>query len=134
MAKNLKVKIITMDKEVYNDDVISIKTVNAEGEIQFLANHAPIITNSVPGKTEIVDAKGEKIILFTSEGILTCKDNTLVFMTGAAERIEDIDIKRAEQAAERAKKRIEKGGDFDIKRAQLALARANERIKIKSME
>lgn len=134
MAKKFRVKIITMDKEVYVGDVISLKTVNAEGEIQFLANHAPMITNSVPGRTEVLDGDGEKVMLFTSEGILTYKDNTLLFMTGAAERVEDIDITRAEKAAERAKKRIEKSGDFDIKRAQLALARANERIKIKSME
>ena len=134
MSKSFNVKIITMDKEVYNSNAISLITSNSEGQIQFLANHATMITNSVPAETIVVDESGQKNIFFTSEGILKFENNSLTFMTNAAESAKDIDLKRAEEAAERARKRISKGGDFDIKRAQLALARANERIRIKSME
>jgi F-type H+-transporting ATPase subunit epsilon len=47
-----------------------------------------------------------------------------------AERPEDIDLNRAQQALKRAQERIARGGDIDWDRASVALQRALVRIQV----
>lgn len=127
MNKTFKVNIISPGKEVITFEVESLKTLTGNGEVEFKANHTPIITNTIPTTTILTTEKGKEEI-FTSTGIVYIKDNILKFCCDSSEKSSDIDKLRAEESKKRAEERINKGKDIDIERAKRSLARANARL------
>ena len=61
------------------------------------------------------------------------QDNALVLLADTGERTLDIDVARAEEAAERARARLFGAGleeRVDITRAEVALTRATNRLRV----
>ena len=61
MAKTFKLRILTMDKIVYDGEATKLLTTAENGNIEFLANCAPCIASLVPCITTIVNEKEEKL-------------------------------------------------------------------------
>lgn len=131
MAKTFKIKILTPSRLVIEEEVEKAFTNTANGNVEFLADHAPIILSTVPCITTLYDLNGNKKELFTSKGVINMKNNELVFCCGSAEFPEEIDLSRAESAKERAEKRLKEPSKFDAARAQAALARSLVRLDLK---
>lgn len=131
MANSFKLIISTPDKVFFNGDAISIKTDTTKGGIEILANHMPLITLLKPTQTVITDSQGNEKAFFSSYGIMKVVNNEVTFLCDAAELPEEIDIKRAEEAKERAEKRIQDKNGVDLKRAETALYRSLARLKVK---
>lgn len=127
MNKTFKVNIISPGKGIMTYEVESLKTLTGNGEIEFKANHTPIITNTIPTTTILMTEQGKEKI-FTSSGIICINDNVLKFCCDSSESASDIDKSRAEESKKRAEKRISEGKDMDIERAIRSLARANARL------
>jgi F-type H+-transporting ATPase subunit epsilon len=127
MNKTFKVNIISPGKELITYEVEGLKTLTGNGEIEFKANHTPIITNTVPTTTILTTGQGKERI-FTSTGIIYIKDNILKFCCDSSENASDIDKSRAEESKKRAEKRISEGKEMDIERAVRSLSRANARL------
>lgn len=134
MAKTFKLRILTMDKIVYDGEAIKLLTKAKNGDIEFLANCAPCIASLVPCITTIVNEKNEKLRYFTSNGIVNIKENKITICCDSAESKNDIDVDRAEKSKERAERRLEKRDQYDVERAKLSLLRANLRIKLHDMK
>lgn len=132
MANTFKLKIMTPNKVKMDEEVLSIITKTSEGKIEILANHASIVINTIPCITEVTKANGEKVNLFTSSGIIGFKNNELNFCCGSSETKEEIDTGRAEDAKQRAEKRL-KDEKFDQERAEAALDRALARLELKDI-
>lgn len=99
--KNIKIKIVTPERTVYEDEASQATLPTIDGEITVLPDHIPYITALKAG--EIMLKKGEEIIhLATSGGFIEFNNNTLTMLTDTVERAEEIDIKRAEEAKQRA--------------------------------
>lgn len=133
MAK-FEIEIITPEKKFFKGEVESINLSSLNGRVQILANHIPFVTGLVPGIIKIVENGKEKVANI-SGGFLQFAENKGVIMADSAEWPGEIDVKRAEEAKERAEKRIKNkkdDGDIDIMRAELALKRAIARIKASS--
>lgn len=128
MNKTFRVNIVSPGKNVLTYEVESLKTLTANGEIEFRANHTPIITNTIPTTTVLTTEQGKEAI-FTSVGIIYFKDNVLKFCCDSSEKDSEIDISRAEESRKRAEKRISEGKDIDLERAIRSLARAKARLK-----
>ncbi|GKX64948.1 ATP synthase F1 subunit epsilon [Inconstantimicrobium mannanitabidum] len=127
-----KFTLITPDKSVFSGNAKKFKSTSLSGQFEILPNHGRFITVTKPGMTEFVDENDKVYKLFTSTGVVEFGNNELTFCCDAAELPEDIDIERAEEAKERAEKRIEAKDGVDITRAQIALTRALARIDVSS--
>ena len=130
MANTFKLTIMTPDKIKMDEEVLNIITKTSAGKYELLANHASIVLNTVPCVTEVTRANGEKISLFTSDGVIGFKNNELNFCCGSSETKDEIDSGRAEKAKQRAEKRL-KDEKFDQERVQAALSRAIARLELK---
>ncbi|MGG7076374.1 ATP synthase F1 subunit epsilon [Clostridium sardiniense] len=130
MANTFKLKIMTPDKVKIDEEVLSLTTKTSEGKFEILANHASIVVNTVPCVTEVTKANGEKIQVATSVGIIGFKNNELNFCCRSAETKEELDSGRAEEAKQRAEKRLS-DEKFDQERAKAALDRALARLELK---
>ena len=127
----MRLKIITHERVVFDEEVDEIYTRTVDGEIGILKNHVPIMAALDIGVTKTV--KNGTIKMFTTMGgVLQFKDDECLILTTTAEDGNEIDATRAKEALERAKARLaESKAEVDAKRAEAALARAMARLKAK---
>ncbi len=100
----IKFKIVSPERVVYEDDVDQITLPAKEGEITILSNHIPLVASLHAG--ELVVKQGERFIpMAISGGLVEVQPGSIVVvLADTAEKVEDIDEKRAEEARERAAK------------------------------
>lgn len=132
MAKTLRLDIVTPERVVYSNDNVSMVIARAiDGELGILPNHAPLITalEIAPLRIKYDDETETQISL--GGGFMDVQDNQVVILANVAEVADEIDLKRAEAAKERAEDRLQNVNEFtDVQRAELALRRALVRIKV----
>ena len=117
-------------------DVVQQKHLDAAramGELNqvaaLLREHAPLITELTAGQLSFRSA-GETHYLAVAWGFAEVLPEKVTVLAETAERAEDIDVNRAEQAKERAEKRLASSDpEVDVRRAQQALAKALARLE-----
>lgn len=131
--KEIKVEIVTPAKIAFTGNVKSITIPGTKGTFQVLFNHAPLMSSFEVGFIKIEDESGESTNYATSGGTVEILNNNVVVLAESFESKEQIDIKRAEQALERAKNRIKnkkREQTIDVSRAEFAIKRAINRLKL----
>ena len=130
MDKSFGLDIVTPDKKFFGDNVEMIVINTTQGKIGVMSNHIPMVFAVVPGIIKI-RKDGIDRNAFVSEGFMEVGGNAVTLMVDAAEWPEDIDIRRAERAKERAEENLRKElAHKEYMRYKAALLRAVERIKI----
>ncbi len=127
----LRVEIVTAERTVLADEVDMVIAPGAEGQLGILPRHTPLITALAPGEIRLKHGTAEERSLSVTGGFLEVRDNQVIILADAAERDDEIDIARAEEAAARARERIKsRASDVDLERAVRALQRAQVRVKV----
>lgn len=101
MHSQIKFKIITPEKTVYEDTVDQVTLPVANGEVTILPNHRSYIAAIKAGEA-MVKKDGQEIHLAVAGGFIEFAKNSLVVLADRAERAEEIDLARAEEARKRA--------------------------------
>jgi F-type H+-transporting ATPase subunit epsilon len=129
-------KIITPEKTVFESEVSQATLPVSEGEVTILANHRPYIASLDAGEIVLKSKKAdgeEEINLVVSGGFIEFNENSLVVLADTAERAEEIDLKRAEEARARAeelkKNRIDMD-ETDYARVAAAIQKESARIRV----
>lgn len=127
--KKLHLKITTHERVVFDSDVDEIYAKGSQGEFGILPGHVPFMTGLEIGVTKVI-IDGKPNLFTIMGGVFQLKDNEALILTQIAERAEEIDVERAEEARRRAKEKLENETDnLDVQRAEVALARALARLK-----
>ncbi len=129
--KTFKLEIVTPERIVLEQDAVSVVVPGSEGSLGILANHAPMMAELTVGEVQIRDANGLETRLATSGGFMEVASNIVRILADTAEKPEEIDVHRAEEAATRARERLsahDRG--IDILRAEVALKRAINRLRV----
>ena len=129
-SKTLRLEVITPDTSVFNDDVEFVLVRALDGDPGIMPNHAPLIASLRIWPLTYTKNGTEKQIS-VAKGFLEVSGNKVTVVTPAAELPENIDVKRAQAAKERAERRLEnKAENIDVERAELALRRALLRLDV----
>jgi F-type H+-transporting ATPase subunit epsilon len=130
MAK-LSFEIITGERIVYQDtDVDMVVAPGAEGALGILPQHAPLVSTLQPGELRVKKGANE-VALAVSGGFLEVTGDRVLVLADAAERAEEIDIARAEQARQRAQEQLAtRTRDLDLVAAEAALRRSLVRLRV----
>lgn len=125
-----RLEVLTPEKKFFEGDVNMIVVRSTDGDIGILPGHTPLIAPIGIGSLRIlVDGKWRDA--FISGGFMEVKPTSTLILSDAVEWPEEIDIKRAEAAKERALERLrQKKSREEYIRSQVALLRALNRIKI----
>ncbi len=127
----MKLEIVTAEKLVYSEEVSGVVAPGMEGELGILPHHAPLLTVLQPGELRIMKQGQEDAYLAVSGGFLEVMANKVVVLADTAERAEEINEARAQEAVKRAQERIAHlGADMDLERALSAMHRAQARLKV----
>ncbi len=131
----LKLSIVTAQRAVLERDrVTKLVVPAADGQITILPRHAALMTSLSIGEM-LVYSDNQVEAIAIHGGFMQVLHDEVSVLADAAEAAEAIDTARAEEARERAERRLQgrdadlRGG-VDVLRAQLALQRANARVKV----
>ena len=129
----LKLEIVTQERRVYSaDDVEMVIAPGSEGEMGILPRHAPLITSLQEGVMRVKRAAGAEEVLAIHGGFMEVLPDHVTVLADAAERAEEIDLARAEEARQRAEELMKQRRDdkVDYARAEAALRRSLVRLKV----
>ena len=132
MAENnlFSLKIITPDRMFYEGQDSMEEFNTTEGEIGIYKKHVPTTVIISPGILTITETDGTKEAALHA-GFAEILQDEVVIMAEIVEWPEEIDLKRAEAARERAEERLRsKTPETDVLRAETALQRALARIHV----
>jgi len=125
-----KLDIVTAERVVFSDDVDVIVAPGIEGQLGILPHHAPLMAMLQPGEL-LIRKGGEEFSLAITGGFLEVRPDRVVILADAAERAEEIDIARAEEAKRRAQEQLSRRApDVDAARTEAALRRALMRLEV----
>lgn len=131
MAEKIKFKIVTPERTVFEEEIDQATLPVTNGEVTILPNHRSYIASLKAGGEITLKKSGEEISLAVAGGFIEFANNNLVVLADRAERAEEIDLKRAEEARQRAeelmKTKITDEGEY----AKVAAAIEKEMARIK---
>jgi F-type H+-transporting ATPase subunit epsilon len=130
MAK-LTVEIVTGERVVLSEtDVDMVVAPGGDGTLGILPNHAPLISTLAAGELRVKKGNREQSIVVFG-GFIEVTPEKVIVLADSAERSEEIDLERAEQARRRAEEAIKNRGEtVEIEHALSALRRANMRLNV----
>jgi F-type H+-transporting ATPase subunit epsilon len=129
MAK-LSVEIVTGERIVFSeDDVDMVIAPGSSGSLGILPNHAPLISTLSGGELRVKKG-GQEQSMVVFGGFIEVTPDKVIVLADAAERVEEIDMQRAEQARRRAEEALANRESVeDLATAQASLQRAAVRLR-----
>ncbi len=100
----IKFKIVTPEKVVIEKEITQAIIPTVDGEITILPNHRSYIAGIKAGEiiAKCTESKNKYCAMAVSGGFIEFADNKLVVLADTAERAEDLDLARAEEAKQKA--------------------------------
>lgn len=127
-------EVVTPERVAYSGQVASLQAPGSEGGFGVLAGHIPLLTSLQIGRLRFVEEDGNEVQMAISGGFVEVGREQVAVLAETAERVEEIDVARAEAARQRAEERLARAREerVDVARAEAALARAINRLRIGS--
>lgn len=124
----MKLQIISPDRIFYEGEATMVEMTTTEGEIGVYPGHIPLTNMMSPGIVNIREEGGTKQAAVHA-GFVQILPKKVTILAEIAEWPDEIDINRAREAEERARRRLsDRGEGIDVVRAEMALRRALTRI------
>ncbi len=130
MAKTFHLEIIATDRVFFQGECEHLVIRAIDGLIGIMAGHEPLVTSLPTGEMKYM-VDGEWHYAAISSGFIQVMPESAVILADSCELPEEIDIKRAEEARERAAEMLrQKQSIKEYYQTQAALNRAINRLKI----
>ncbi len=104
MASEFTLSVVAPDREVLDQQVASLIAPGVMGYFGVYAGHEPVVSALQPGLVEYTDLSGNRHYVSISGGFAEVTGTRVTILADAAERAQDIDVKRAEASLEQARK------------------------------
>jgi F-type H+-transporting ATPase subunit epsilon len=130
MADTFQLEIVTPAKLLVKDSAEEAQIPGLSGYLGILPGHAPLITELAVGVITY-KASGSTHTLSVAWGFAEVLPDKVTILAEAAERPEEIDVQRAQEAKDRAEQRLKSNDpEVDYTRAEDALQRADTRLNV----
>lgn len=127
----IRCEIVSQDRLVFEGDADIVTVPGTLGEMGILPGHAPLLSTLEMGVIRVKSGEQEEVFTVTG-GFIEVQPDIITIMADAAENVEEIDIKRAEEAMERAKNLLADDKPIDLEttlRIEAAMKRSSLRLK-----
>ena len=126
-----RLKIIASDRVFYEGRCRKLTLPAPDGEMGILANHENMVIAVTVGDARMEIEEGNWVDVAVGAGFAEVVNNRVTVLVDTAERPEEIDVRRAEEAKERAEEQMrQKQSIQEYYRTQASLARAMNRLKV----
>ncbi|MCH8049359.1 ATP synthase F1 subunit epsilon [Patescibacteria group bacterium] len=107
----LAIKIVTPERIVFEDSIDSVSAMTENGEITILPNHATLVSLLRAGEMRLKD-DGQETLLAVSTGLIEVRPgNTVIILADTAERSEELELEKIEEAKRLAEQRLKEARD-----------------------
>ncbi|MBI5303819.1 MAG: F0F1 ATP synthase subunit epsilon [Chloroflexi bacterium] len=127
----IRLDIVTVERLVFSADVEYVSAPGIDGVLGILPHHAPLITALTEG--ELRYKKGNEELSFAiGGGFMEVRPEKVTVLADSAERADEIDEMRAQQARARAEQALKEkpASDVDAVRLERAVRRADIRLRV----
>lgn len=122
-------EVITPDRQFFIGEAQALVLPAIDGQLGVYAGHEPTVTALEPGELRF-QAEGKWTVAVVSQGLAEIMPDRVMILAASAEYPDEIDLKRAEAARERAEERLrQKLSMREYYNSKAALARALARLK-----
>lgn len=129
---HLLLDIVTPERPLVHLEVDEVEIPGAEGYFGVLPGHTPLLATLQVGELWYRVGQ-EKFYLSIAFGFAEVQPDRVTLLTQIAEKAEEIDVVRAQEAKTRAEERLAKGAaDIDFERARIALLKSLIRLQVAS--
>ncbi len=125
----LYLEIVTPDSITFSKEVESVVIPTANGRIDILPKHIPIIDKVVPGYLKI-EHEGEFDYISINTGFMEVYGNKVSILTDGAAKVSEEDEQAIEEAIQKAEKALQQAKDSNIEQAQLEQLEAAARFEM----
>ena len=124
-------EFVSQDHLVFSGDVYEVIAPGIEGQMAILPKHAPLITILAPGEI-IVRREGQEDLYFAvSGGWMEVLPTEITILARTAERADEINVQRAEEARTRAEQLLAEGVPAAERSGiEIALRRSQIRMRV----
>lgn len=132
MAAIYMLEVVTPERVMLSENVVSTIAPGAEGVLGILAGHAPLMTELVPGEVIAVLSDNRTTAhIVISGGFMEVTGSRTTILADSAERADEIDISHAEADLIAAKQMLAEAaiGSPQALAAKHAVAHAESRIR-----
>jgi len=132
LPEALELIVVTPERQLLQETVVAVTMPGQQGELGILPGHAPLMTELGIGELSYRTADASlPVSISVISGFAEVLPDRVTVLAETAERAEEIDLKRAEEAKARAEHRLASSDpNIDWDRATVALQRALIRIQI----
>jgi F-type H+-transporting ATPase subunit epsilon len=132
LPTKLQLQIVSADRSLVNETVDEVEIPGADGYFGVLPGHTPLL--AVLGAGELWYRQGGAFHYFAiAFGFAEVQPERVTILAEIAERADEIDLVRAEQAKQRAEERLARPQvDMDVERARIALLKSLIRLQVAS--
>ena len=124
-------KVIACDRVFFDGRCEQVVLPLHDGEKAIQAHHENMVFAVEIGEIRITDETGEEIVGVTGTGFAQIINNRAMVIVDTCESPEEIDVRRAEEAKERAQEQLrQKQSIQEYYRSKASLARAMSRLKV----
>ncbi|MET7936832.1 F0F1 ATP synthase subunit epsilon [Streptomyces sp. NPDC005322] len=103
MAAELHVEMVAADRSVWSGTATLVIARTTSGDIGVMPGHQPLLGVLESGPVTIRTSGGGTVVAAVHGGFISFSDDKLSLLAEVAELSDEIDVKRAERALERAK-------------------------------
>jgi F-type H+-transporting ATPase subunit epsilon len=133
VANSYLLEIVTPERIMLSEQAIETIAPGTEGYLGVLAGHAPLMSTLEPGEVTVTLADGRttsRIVI--GGGFLEVSPTQTTILADSAERVDEIDVSRAELDLEEARKMLETAalGSKEALMARRANSLAETRIRL----
>src|SRR5437868_13786523 len=133
LPDSIELIIVTPERQLLRESVVEVTLPGAEGQLGVLPGHAPLITELGIGELNYRPQSRPEGTMAIISGFAEVLGDRVTVLAETAERPEEIDLKRAEEAKQRAEERLASATsdpNLDWSRAAVALQRSLIRIQV----
>jgi F-type H+-transporting ATPase subunit epsilon len=132
LPEAIELIVVTPERQLLRESVVEVTLPGRDGELGILPGHAPLITELGIGELSYrTAASSQPLSLAVIRGFAEVLPDRVTLLAETAERAEEIDLQRAQEAKARAEKRLASNDtNMDWDRATVALTRAIIRIQV----
>lgn len=133
LPESIELVVVTPERQLLRETVVEVTLPGADGQLGMLPGHAPLITELGIGEMDYRGKSGDSGTLAIISGFAEVLGDRVTVLAETAERPEEIDVARAEEAKKRAEQRLAAAaGDpsVDWDRAAVALQRSLVRLQV----
>jgi F-type H+-transporting ATPase subunit epsilon len=133
VANSYQLDIVTPERILFSEMAVQTIAPGSEGYLGILAGHADLMTTLEPGEVTVTVADGRTTShIVIGGGFLEVSPTKTTILADSAERIDEIDVTRAEIDLEEARKMLETAalGSKEALAARRANSLAETRIRL----